>query len=84
MSWSIIAAFIWLIVANLIAMFPSKRKHWPAAYGLIAVGIPLLVYVYAENGFWVALLALIAGCSVLRWPVRFALRWVGRATGLKE
>ena len=36
MSWSIVGACVWLIVDNVIAMFPSKRKHWPAAYVLIA------------------------------------------------
>ena len=84
MSWSIIAACVWLIVANVIAMFPSKRKHWPAAYVLITIGLPILAWVYVENGIWVALLALIAAASILRWPVRFALRWMGRVVGLKE
>lgn len=84
MSWSIVGACVWLIVANVIAMFPSKRKHWPAAYVLIAIGLPLLVWVYSENGFWVALFALIAACSILRWPVRFALRWIGRVTGIRR
>ncbi|MEL7344887.1 MAG: DUF2484 family protein [Pseudomonadota bacterium] len=84
MSWSIIAACGWLILANVIAMFPSKHKHWPAAYGLITIGVPLLIWLYVENGIWIALVALIAGGWVLRWPVRFAFRWLGRVTGLRE
>ena len=84
MSWSIIAACVWLILANVIAMFPSKRQHWPAAYALITVGMPILIWLYFENGLWVALLGLIAAASVLRWPVRYLLRWVGRMTGIRE
>ena len=32
-------ACIWLITANVMAMFPSRDHHWRAAYLLIAVGI---------------------------------------------
>ena len=35
-----------------------------------------------QNGWLIAALALAAGMSVLRWPVRYLLRWVGRVTGL--
>ena len=38
MTPSLIAACLWAIAANVIAMFPSKSAHWPAAWGLIAVG----------------------------------------------
>ena len=79
MTTSLILAFVWAIAANVIGMFPSKRGHWPAAWGLIAVGIPLLGYVTYENGPWIGLIALFAGVSVLRWPVRFAVRRVQRA-----
>jgi len=33
MSSSLIAAFLWLIVANLLAMLPSRDNHWRRAYG---------------------------------------------------
>lgn len=84
MSWSIIAACVWLIGANVIAMFPSKRQHWPAAYALITIGVPILIWLYLENGIWVALLGLIAAASVLRWPVRYLFRWIGRMAGIRE
>ena len=45
MGTSLILAAIWFIVANLIALLPSKRNHWPQAYVLIALGIPILGYV---------------------------------------
>ena len=76
-STPLLLALGWVILANLIALFPSpKRHHWPAAYALIAVGVPLLVWLYIENGIWAALVFLIAGASVLRWPVRFLFRWI--------
>ncbi len=76
MSPSLITACVWLVTANVIAMFPSKHAHWPAAYALIAMGLPLLAWVGWENGIWVALVVLVAAASVLRWPVRYLLRWI--------
>ncbi len=78
MTPSLILLFVWIIVANIAAMFPSKRSHWPTAYVLIALGIPLLGYVTYENGPWVGLIAFAAGASILRWPLRFLFRWVRR------
>ncbi len=75
-------ACVWAVVANIIAMVPSpKRQHWPAAYGLIAVGLPILAYVVWENGIWWGLVVLIAGASILRWPVRYLLAWIRRQVG---
>lgn len=73
--------FCWLIGANVLAMFPSRDNHWKAAYGLIAIGIPLLGWVTYENGPVVGLVVLAAGASVLRWPVVFLWRWVRRVVG---
>jgi len=75
MSLSLTLALLWLVAANVIGMFPSKRNHWPAAYALIAVGVPLLGYVTYENGPLVGLVALAAGASILRWPVIYLWRW---------
>ena len=75
MNFSLIAAFGWLIVANVTGMIPSRYKHWPQAYVLIALGLPILVWVVHDNGPWVALAVFLGACSVLRWPVRYLLRW---------
>ena len=81
-SWPLVLGLSWLVIANVIAMFPSPVKHhWPAAYVLIAVGLPLLVWIGMENGVLIAILFLVAGASVLRWPVRFLLRWLKRRMG---
>ena len=81
MNGSLIAAFVWLLCANVAAMFPSKRSHWPTAYVLIAVGVPLLIWVYAQNNIWITLILLGMGMSVLRWPVYYLWRWFNRLRG---
>ena len=81
MSISLIIALLWLVLANVIGMFPSKHKHWPAAYFLTAIGVPILGFVTYENGPVVGLLTLIAGASILRWPLIYLWRWIRRGKG---
>lgn len=76
MTLSLILSLLWVVAANVIGLFPSRRNHWPAAYVLIAVGVPLLGYVTYENGPFIGLLALAAGASILRWPVFYLWRWM--------
>ena len=76
MTLSLICAALWLVVANVMAMIPSKDNLWQRAYLLMAVGIPLLGWVVYQNGLWIGLIALAAGMSVLRWPVVHLTRWV--------
>lgn len=78
---SLVAGLIWLIAANLIGMLPSKDHHWRNAYGLIAVGVPLLIWLTYENGAWWGLAFLIAAGSVLRWPMLYLWRWVRARVG---
>ncbi|NVK46000.1 MAG: DUF2484 family protein [Rhodobacteraceae bacterium] len=78
MTLSLTLACFWAVLANVIAMFPSRRHHWPAAYVLIALGVPLLGFVTYENGPWVGLVVFAAGVSILRWPVVYLGRWVRR------
>ena len=75
MTLSLILACIWAVAANLAAMIPSSDNHWTRAYALIAVGIPLVGFVTYENGPWVGLAVLVAGMSLLRWPVIYLARW---------
>ena len=76
MTTSLILACLWALAANLLAAMPSRDNHWRRAYGLIAVGVPLLGYVTFQNGPWVGLLVLMAGMSVLRWPLVYVTRWM--------
>lgn len=81
MALSLILACLWLVVANVLGMIPSRDNMWSRAYALIAVGIPLLGYVTYQNGPWIGLLFLVAGMSVLRWPVRYLVAWIKRQFG---
>lgn len=79
MSLGLILACVWGALANLIGMFPSRHHHWPAAYVLIALGLPILVLVAVQDGLVFAALVLAAAASVLRWPVRYLMRWIRRS-----
>ncbi|AKS45663.1 Protein of unknown function [Octadecabacter temperatus] len=70
--------FAWLVAANVLALIPSRDNLWTRAYVLIAIGIPLLGYITYTNGPLLGMVFLIAGCSVLRWPVVYLTRWVRR------
>ncbi|MBC2837293.1 DUF2484 family protein [Paragemmobacter straminiformis] len=78
MNLGLAVAFLWLIVANIIAMLPTRDHHWTAAYVLIAVGIPVLGWVTWESGPVWGLVLLVMGASVLRWPLIFVFRWARR------
>ncbi|MEX0283121.1 MAG: DUF2484 family protein [Paracoccaceae bacterium] len=83
MSASLFMACIWAIVANVLALIPSKDNHWFRAYVLIAVGVPILGFVTYENGPTVGFIVLLAGASILRWPVIYLWRWMRRVAGVE-
>ena len=76
MNISLVLACLWALTANLLAMIPSRDNHWRRAYGLIAVGIPILGFVTYQNGPWWGLAVMAAGASILRWPVIYLGRWL--------
>lgn len=81
MTLSLILACFWAVIAQVIALFPSRDHHWRAAYVLIAVGIPLLGYVVYQNGPLVGMLVMVAAMSILRWPVIYLIRWLRKIRG---
>lgn len=80
MSLPLILAALWAVVANVLAMTPSRDQHWRNAYLLIAVGIPIVGYVTWLHGPWVGILVMAGGVSVLRWPVIYLGRWIKHRT----
>lgn len=72
---------LWLVAANVAAMVPSRDNHWARAYALIVIGVPLLGYITYTNGPWLGLLFMVAGASILRWPVIYLGRWMRRIVG---
>lgn len=82
MTLSLALACLWVVVATVIALLPSRRNHWPQAIALIILGVPLLVYIAYENGPLIGLLALLGAASILRWPLRYLLAWgLGKIPG---
>ena len=76
MSQPMILALLWLVATNVTGMVPSKYRHWPQAYALIAAGLPILVAVFMVDGVIVGLIVFSMAASVLRWPVRYFLLWL--------
>lgn len=78
MTLSFLLLCIWALVANILALIPSKRHHWPQAYALLAVGLPLLAYVLYDNEWTLKVVSLAIWLSVMRWPILYGYRWVRR------
>ncbi|WP_322889618.1 MULTISPECIES: DUF2484 family protein [unclassified Yoonia] len=79
MTQSLIAISLWVVLAFVLAAFPSTDNHWRRAYVLIAIGLPLLAWVTWQAGPMVGALGLVVGGLVLRWPVIYLWRWLRRA-----
>ena len=84
MTPSLILACLWAVAANVLAMLPSRDNHWRRAWVLIALGVPVLGMVTWQHGPWLGLLVLVAGMSVLRWPVIYLARWLRRHWGARR
>ena len=75
---SLTLAALWAVVANVLGILPSRDNHWRRAYALIAVGLPVLALVIYQHGPWLGLVVLLAGMSILRWPVIYGWRKILR------
>jgi hypothetical protein len=64
MPLSLLLACFWVLAAG-IAVLAPRRFRWPAAWALIATGIPLLGYVTYETGPVIGVLAFFGGVSAL-------------------
>jgi len=78
---ALVAGLIWLIAANVVGMLPSRDQHWSNAYRLIAVGLPILIWIAVAKGLVWAALFLLAAASVLRWPLVHVWRWMKTRLG---
>jgi hypothetical protein len=78
MSYSLSAACCWIILAAVLAAIPSNDNHWRRAYALMAIGAPLLVWVFVQDGIVFGLIFSAAAASVFRWPLRYLFAWVLR------
>ena len=62
----------------ILAAIPSKDNHWRRAYLLMALGAPILVWVYLSDGLYWGLAFTVAVISVFRWPLRYLVAWIVR------
>lgn len=76
MSAPLVLALVWLIVVNVRGMFPSRDHHWRFAYVMMALGVPILGWIWLEQGIWYVLVVLALAAWVMRWPVVYGWRWV--------
>ncbi len=80
---SALAALLWLIAANAVALMPTRDHHWRAAYFLIATAIPLTVWLLVTHGAFPAGAFALAAASILRWPLILAWRRLRRTRDLQ-
>ena len=76
MSVSLVLALVWLVVVNVRGMLPSRDHHWRFAYVMIALGVPILGWVWWEQGIWSVLVLLVLAGWIMRWPVIYGYRWI--------
>ena len=74
---------LWVVLAFAMAALPSNDNHWRRAYVLIAVGVPLLIWIAWNDGILMGAIALLVGGLVLRWPVYFFWQRVKKTFGVK-
>ncbi|MEM7711029.1 MAG: DUF2484 family protein [Pseudomonadota bacterium] len=73
---ALIALCLWVVVAWLLMVTLTSKQSWPAAYALITLGVPLVVWLWLSLGPGWAALGLVVMVLVLRWPVRYFGRWL--------
>ncbi|MEM8822514.1 MAG: DUF2484 family protein [Pseudomonadota bacterium] len=78
---ALIALCLWVVLAWILMVVLTAKQSWPAAYGLIAIGAPLLVWLWVSLGPGWAALGLAVMMLVLRWPVRYLGRWLRGLVG---
>ncbi|MGR3503659.1 DUF2484 family protein [Pseudaestuariivita sp.] len=81
MSFALVSACLWVLTASVVGSLPSRDQHWRAARVLMAAGVPILVAVFLAHGPLFAGVALAAGLSIFRYPVRHALAWMTQRFG---
>ena len=76
MTASLWAACLWIVLAFILQSIPSSDNHWRRAYVLIALGIPILIWVFVQNGAMFGVVVAVAQASVLRWPLYYLYKWM--------
>ncbi len=73
MSFSLIVAAIWAVLATVVALLPMRRQYAPGVTLLIAAPF-ILAFIGYQHGIWIALLGLLAFASMFRNPLIYFWR----------
>ncbi|MGR3615369.1 MAG: DUF2484 family protein [Paracoccaceae bacterium] len=77
MSYSILFAAIWVLLATGVAMLPMRRQYVPGVALLVAAPM-LIIWLGFEQGWIIALAATFGFLSMFRNPLRyFWKKWRG-------
>lgn len=68
MSGALVAACLWGLAATLTAFLPMRWQFMPGL-ALLLLALPLLVWLGATHGIWVALLGFAGFLSMFRRPL---------------
>jgi len=78
MTISLTLACVWVVAAAVVAFLPMRLQYVPGL-SLLALAVPLLVYIGIQHSFWVVLLAVGGLISMFRRPLWFmGRRLIGR------
>ncbi len=72
MSWAVLLAILWVLVASGVALLPMRHQYIPGVMLLIAAPV-LIIWLGFVYGWWVGALALAAFVSMFRNPLRYLL-----------
>lgn len=82
MTLSGILVCVWVLVAHVGSVLPTKDYHWRFAYVLMAFGGPLWVWFVSDYGVVWGAVVLIAAGSIFRWPLWYLWRYLsGKSKG---
>ena len=81
MNIQFFAICIWVVVAFVATLFPTKNSHWRRAYVLMGIAAPLLVWIIWTGGIWYGVLFALVAASVFRWPLIYLYRWLWKQIG---
>ncbi|WP_458790072.1 DUF2484 family protein [Yoonia sp. MH D7] len=70
MSYSLILAAIWVVLATVVALLPMRRQYVPGVVLLILAPV-LIVWVGVDFGWFYGVIALAGFVSMFRNPLRY-------------
>jgi hypothetical protein len=78
---ALVALCLWVVLAWVLMVSLTSKQSWPAAYCLIAGGLPLLAWLWVEQGPLFVVVGAAVMATVLRWPMIYLGRWLRSLPG---